>query len=161
MYLFSTVGIILWLAVIIVVVVGNWRVYEKAGQPGWACIIPIYSTLVLLKIVGKPWWWLFLMILPVFGAFSIVIVGPSIGMILLFISYISLVWIIWTLNMLSKSFGKSEGFTVGLVLLGCIFIPILGYGDAKYLGPFGDPVAFKAYQDQQNGFDFEKPQGTV
>jgi hypothetical protein len=49
-------------------------------------------------------------------------------------------------NMLSKSFGKDEGFTVGLVLLGIIFYPILGFGSAKYQGPYGDPVQYQAYQ---------------
>ena len=108
----------------------GWKLFEKAGQPGWACIIPIYSTLVLLRIVGKPWWWIFL------------------------ICFVPFVFAIWTLNMLSKSFGKSEGFTVGLLFLGFIFYPILALGDAKYLGPYGDPVAFKAAQTPQ--FDFEK-----
>jgi hypothetical protein len=56
--------------------------------------------------------------------------------------------------MLSKSFGKEEGFTVGLVLLGIVFFPILGFGDAKYLGPFGDKAAF----DAQNLKDFGKPE---
>ena len=108
----------------------GWKLFEKAGQPGWACIIPIYSTLVLLRIVGKPWWWIFL------------------------ICFVPFVFAIWTLNMLSKSFGKSEGFTVGLLFLGFIFYPILALGDAKYLGPYGDPVAFKAAQTPQ--FDFEQ-----
>ena len=61
------------------------------------------------------------------------------------------------LNMISKSFGKDEGFTVGLVLLGIIFWPILGFGSAKYLGPYGDPTAFRAYQEQHK-FDFENKQ---
>ena len=56
--------------------------------------------------------------------------------------------------MLSKSFGKEEGFTVGLVLLGIVFFPILGFGDAKYLGPFGDKTAF----DARNLDDFGKPE---
>ena len=55
--------------------------------------------------------------------------------------------------MISKSFGKDEGFTVGLVLLGIIFWPILGFGDAKYQGPFGDPVAYQAYQENMKESD--------
>ena len=57
--------------------------------------------------------------------------------------------------MISKSFGKDEDFTVGLVLPGIVFWPILGFGSAKYQGPFGDPVAYRAYQEQHQ-FDFEK-----
>jgi hypothetical protein len=56
--------------------------------------------------------------------------------------------------MISKSFGKDEGFTVGLILLGAIFWPILGFGSAKYQGPFGDPEAYRAYQEQHK-FEFE------
>ena len=71
------------------------------------------------------------------------------------IPYVGMIWSIWTYNMLSKSFGKSEGFTVGLVFLSIIFFPILAFGDAKYLGPYGDKAAFDAYGDK-NKFDFER-----
>jgi hypothetical protein len=57
--------------------------------------------------------------------------------------------------MLSKSFGKDEGFTVGLILLSPVFLPILGFGDARYLGPYGDPMAFK--QATMPQFDFDQP----
>ena len=96
--------------IILLVIIANWKIYEKANQPGWACIVPIYSTLVLLRIVGKPWWWLLLLIIP----------------------YIGLIWYIWTVNLLSKKFGKDEGFTIGLIFLPFIFYPILGFGNSKY-----------------------------
>lgn len=120
------------LALFVLLIASLWKIYEKAGQPGWACIIPIYNVIVLLRIVGKPWWWFFLLLIPV----------------------VNLIFAIWMTNMLSKSFGKDEGFTVGLVLLGIVFYPILGFGDARYLGPYGDPVAFQAAQNPQ--FDFDK-----
>lgn len=126
--------IIIWLAFVVFLIAAQWKVYEKAGQPGWACIIPIYNIYVLLKIVGKPGWWLIMMIIP----------------------GVNLIFAIWALNMLSKSFGKDEGFTVGLLFLGIIFYPILGFGDARYLGPYGDPQAFQAAQNPQ--FDFENNQ---
>ena len=66
-----------------------------------------------------------------------------------------ILWAWQNFNMISKSFGKDEGFTVGLILLGIVFWPILGFGDARYIGPYGDPVAFKAAQSPQ--FDFDKP----
>ena len=96
--------------IILLVIIANWKIYEKANQPGWACIVPVYSTLVLLRIVGKPWWWLLLLIIP----------------------YIGLIWHIWTVNLLSKKFGKDEGFTIGLIFLPFIFYPILGFGNSKY-----------------------------
>lgn len=103
--------------VFIVYIAAMWRIYEKAGKPGWAAIIPIYNIIVLLEIVGKPWWWLLLMLIPV----------------------VNIVFAVWMINLLSKSFGKSEGFTVGLILLGFIFYPILGFGNAEYKGPAGAP----------------------
>jgi hypothetical protein len=127
-----TFGIFSFL-LIIVVIAAQWKVFEKAGQPGWAAIIPIYSTLVLLRIIGKPWWWLLLFCIP----------------------FVNIIFAIWAINMLSKSFGKSEGFTLGLTLLSPIFIPILGFGDARYLGPYGNPTEFAAFQNK-NQFDFER-----
>lgn len=105
--------ILLYVAIIILAIAGMWKTYEKAGQPGWACLVPIYGVIILLRIVGKPWWWILLLLVP----------------------FVNLIIYVWVSNLLSKSFGKSEGFTVGLVLLGFIFFPILGFGDAKYQGP--------------------------
>jgi hypothetical protein len=127
--MFQLLLLLIW----VVVLVGNWKVYEKAGQPGWASIIPIYNFYILLKIVGKPTWWLIMLIIP----------------------GVNFIFGIWALNMLSKSFGKDEGFTIGMIVLSFIFIPILGFGDARYIGPYGDPAAFKAAQTPQ--FDFEQP----
>jgi hypothetical protein len=109
------IGIILYLAFIVLIIVSFWKVYTKAGKPGWACIIPIYSTLVLLEIVGKPWWWLLLMLIPI----------------------VNIVFLIWMINLLSKSFGKGVGFTIGLLILPIIFVPILGLGSATYQGAAG------------------------
>jgi hypothetical protein len=129
---FFTIWIIFCCCCAILGIVSQWIIYQKAGKPGWACIIPFYNIYVLLQIVGKPWWWLLLMLIP----------------------GVNIVFAIWAVNMLSKSFGKSEGFTVGLLLLGIIFYPILAFGGARYLGPYGDPAAFHAAQNPD--FDFEK-----
>ena len=134
---FSTSTLIIWIivciAIAVVVIAGMWKVFTKAGQPGWAAIIPIYNWYIMTKIGGKPGWWVFLLLIPL----------------------VNYVFLIWLYNMISKSFGKDEAFTVGLVILGIVFWPILGFGSAKYRGPFGDPVAYQAYQEQ-NKFDFEK-----
>ena len=119
----------------VILIISLWKIFQKAGYQGWEAIIPIYNIYILLKIVGKPWWWLLLMCIP----------------------YVGLVWQIWSYNMLSKSFGKTEGFTAGLVLLPFIFFPILGFGDARYLGHFGDKAAFDTYGNKSS-FDFERPQ---
>lgn len=104
-------------ALSILQIVATWRIYEKAGQPGWASIIPFYNFYVLLKIVGKPGWWLIWMFIPPAGF----VVG------------------IWVVNLLSKSFGKDVGFTLGLIFLSVIFYPILGFGNAEYQGSTGKP----------------------
>lgn len=110
-----------WCIIFLIVVISWWKIFEKAGQPGWKAIIPIYNFYILLKIVGKPGWWLILILIP----------------------FLNFVFIVWTYNMLSKSFGKDEAFTVGLVLLGFVFFPILGFGSAKYLGPYGNKQEFE------------------
>lgn len=103
------------LVIFVAVVVGLWKVYTKAGQPGWAAIIPIYNVYILLKIVGRPWWWLVLMFIPLIN----IIVGVVV------------------LLDLAKCFGKSVLYAIGMILLGFIFIPLLGFGDAQYRGPAG------------------------
>lgn len=111
-----------------------WKIFVKAGEEGWKALIPIYSFIVRQKIIGKPWWWIFLMIIP----------------------GVNIVFAVWAANMLSKSFGKDEGFTVGLLLLGFIFYPILAFGGAQYRGPFGDPQAFGNHRNGLQSFDFDR-----
>jgi hypothetical protein len=105
--------IIIW----VVMVVAHWKIYEKAGKPGWAAIVPIYNIIVLLEIVGKPVWWILLLLVPC----------------------VNIIFLVWITNLLSKSFGQSEGFTVGLLLLGIVFYPMLGFGNYQYVGPAGIP----------------------
>lgn len=107
------VGTIVYLAVIVLLIAAYWRIFSKAGQPGWAAIIPIYSTLVLLRIVGRPWWWLILLLIPL----------------------VNIVVLIIVVNDLSKSFGHGFLYTLGLLLLSIIFIPVLGFGGSRYAGP--------------------------
>ena len=112
---FGAFFLIIILAITVLIIIAEWKIYEKAGKPGWAILIPIYNLIVLLEIVGKPIWWIFLFLIP----------------------FVNIIFGIWVTNLLSKSFGKDEAFTVGLILLGIIFYPILGFGDAKYVGPAG------------------------
>ena len=96
-------------------IISFWRIFTKAGKPGWAALIPIYNLVVWMEIIGKPVWWV----------------------LLFFIPCVNFIFIIWSVNLLSKSFGQSEGFTIGLLLLGIIFYPILAFGNYQYLGPAG------------------------
>lgn len=101
---------IVWLAVVLLMVASLWKVFVKAGEPGWAAIVPIYNIFVLLKIAGKPGWWFILMLIPIVNFIVFIIVCVA----------------------LAERFGKGAGFGVGLGLLGIIFFPILGFGDAQY-----------------------------
>ena len=112
----EAVGIIIYLAIIVLIIASMWTVFSKAGKPGWASIIPIYNLIVLLEVVGKPWWWLLLMLIPIVNIIILIIVYHN----------------------LSLSFGKGGGFTVGLILLGFIFLPILAFSDVTYIGPGGN-----------------------
>ncbi|HYE55337.1 MAG TPA: DUF5684 domain-containing protein [Chitinophagaceae bacterium] len=105
--------LILYIALIVLMIASQWKLYVKAGEPGWAAIIPIYNMIVLLKIIGKPTWWIVLMLIPV----------------------VNLIFAIWAVNLLAKSFGKDSGFTLGMIFLPFIFYPVLAFGDAQYLGP--------------------------
>lgn len=111
---------VFYLAICVLLIVSGWKVFEKAGKPGWASIIPIYSLIVMLEIVGKPWWYIFMFLIPIYGWFILPIMLT---------------------HDLSKSFGKDVGFTIGLLLLGIIFYPILAFSkDIQYIGPAGRPA---------------------
>ena len=102
------------LAVLVLYIVSMWKIFVKAGKPGWAILIPFYNILVELEILGRPWWFLLLMIF-------IPIADFVIGIILMFD--------------MARVFGKSIGFGFGLLFLSFIFIPILAYSDAIFIGP--------------------------
>ena len=100
------------LVVALFMIVVMWKVFTKAGQPGWAILIPIYNVYVMLMIAGKPGWWLILMFVPVVN----IVIG------------------IMALAGFAGNFGKGGGFVVGLIFLPFIFFPILAFGSAKYKG---------------------------
>ncbi|MHC4884545.1 MAG: DUF5684 domain-containing protein [Planctomycetota bacterium] len=103
------------LAIVLLAIIGLWKTFSKAGEPGWGAIIPIYNIILMLKVAGKPLWWI----------------------ILLFIPLVNLIIIILTMVGIAKNFGKGAGFGIGLTFLGFIFFPILGFGDAQF-APTGD-----------------------
>jgi hypothetical protein len=105
--------LLVYLAIIVLMLVAAWKLFTKAGKPGWAAIIPIYNTIVMLEIVGRPIWWFFLMLIP----------------------FVNIVVLIMVTNDLARSFGKEVGWTIGLLLLPIIFYPMLAFGSAKYVGP--------------------------
>jgi hypothetical protein len=107
------IGGVVWLAIVVFLIASGWKIFTKAGKPGWAVIVPIYNIIVMLEIVGRPVWWILLLIIP-------------------FVNFI--VGILVAVD-LAKAFGKSVVFAVGLILLPFIFYPILGFGSATYSKP--------------------------
>jgi hypothetical protein len=99
-------------------IVSMWKIFTKAGQPGWACLIPIYNLYIMCKVAQKPGWWLLLMFVPFVNFIFLVLL--SVGM--------------------ARSFGKGAGFGLGILFLGFIFLPILAFGDARYQGATFSPL---------------------
>jgi Family of unknown function (DUF5684) len=104
---------VIYIAVIALMLVSMWKLFTKAGKPGWASIVPFYNNVVMLEIAGKPIWWFFM----------------------LFVPFANIVFAFLTLYHFSKSYGKAEGFSIGVALLSFVFIPLLAFSDAKYQGP--------------------------
>lgn len=110
---------VLYVVLIAILIASMWRVYTKAGKPGWAAVIPFYNFIVELEIIGRPVWWLVLMFIPFVNVVVAVIIA----------------------NDLSKSFGRGFGTTALLVILPFIGYPILAWGSATYIGPAaGNPT---------------------
>ena len=96
------------------VMVSQWKIYVKAGQPGWAALIPFYNIYILIKIIEKPMWWFLFIFVPILN----------------FLPYVQL----------GKKFGKGWGFGVGLILLSFVFFPILAFGDSVYRSSAGADI---------------------
>ncbi|MCK4311399.1 MAG: signal peptidase I [Candidatus Cloacimonetes bacterium] len=93
-------------------IITMWKIFVKAGKPGWACLIPDHSIVLIFDIVGRPGWWWFLLLIPIVNIIILIIVIFD----------------------FAKAFGKGVGFGFGLLLLGIIFYPILAFGSAEYIG---------------------------
>ena len=116
--LFSRGFALFWLAVLVIIIIGGWKVFEKAEQPGWAVLIPIYNLWILLKIVGRPGWWLLLYLIPLVNVVIAIIVAIDVA----------------------KAFGQSAVFGFVLIFLLCgIGYLILGFGNYRYVGPPNAP----------------------
>ena len=109
---FGPLESILVLAVTVLVLAGQWRVFAKAGHPGWASIVPIYNLYLWIKIAGHSGWWLLLYLFPLVGTVAHLIISID----------------------AAKAFGEDGLFGVGMWLLPFVFVPILGFGPAKYAG---------------------------
>ena len=116
---FAGMGVVAWIiyiAIAIFEIVAMWKLFEKAGKPGWAAIVPVYNLVVMFQIVGMNPWLILLLIVP----FVNFVATP----VLMILTYVKL----------AKAFGKGTGYAVGLIFLNAIFMPILAFSDAQYQG---------------------------
>lgn len=113
----SPIMVLFWLAFAVLMLVSLWKVFQKAGRPGWAAIVPIYNQLQSLWMVGRPWWWLLLICIP----------------------FIGIVFAVIATHDTSKAFGRGVGTTLLLLFLPFIGFPILAFGKDQYIGPVADP----------------------
>lgn len=93
-------------------IVTMWFLFEKSGEQGWISLIPIYNILIIIRISGKPWWWIFLLLIPV----------------------VNIVFLVLIYDGLSDAFGKTDGFTVGLFCLTIIFMAIIAFDKSEFQG---------------------------
>ncbi|MDF1563660.1 MAG: DUF5684 domain-containing protein [Deltaproteobacteria bacterium] len=106
------VVLLIQLAIAVLMIASMWKIFVKAGQPGWAAIVPIYNAVVLLQVAGKPIWWI----------------------VLFFIPLVNFVIAILVMVALAERFGKGVGFAILMLLLPFVGYPMLGFGDAQYQG---------------------------
>ena len=106
-------GLVCWLILVVLIVAGFWKTFEKAGQPGWAAIIPIYNIYVLMKVAGRPGWWLLLYFIPIVNIIIPILIGIDVA----------------------QKFGKDTLYGILLLwLLMPIGFLLLGFSDAEYMG---------------------------
>jgi ABC-type sulfate transport system permease subunit len=109
----ASVGGIISFLIGVLMIAAMWKLFTKANRAGWKAIIPIYNTYIMLKIVGRPGWWLVLLLIP----------------------FVNIIFAFILAHDIAQAYGKGMGFTIGLILLPIIFLPILGFGSSQYAGP--------------------------
>ncbi|GAC1315376.1 MAG: DUF5684 domain-containing protein [Chloroflexota bacterium] len=108
----SIVSVVVWLGITAFFIVASWKVFEKAGVPGWVSLVPIYNFVTLMQISGRSGWWVLALCVP-------------------FLNFFVAIRLVFDL---AKAYGQGVGFGFGLLLLAPIFMPILAFGNARYVG---------------------------
>lgn len=128
------VAVLLVIVLYVLYVIGYWKIFSKAGEPGWKSIVPFLNAHTEFKVTWKTsmfWLWLVLVVLAaIFGTN-----GNDQGFIASVLGIAIAVLHIVACSKMSKAFGKGVGYTIGLVFLEPFFIMALGFGDAVYQGP--------------------------
>ena len=114
----NTIRAILALGFSIIFFAGVWKAFQKANEPGWAGIVPIYNVYVMIKIGENKWWWLILLVIPLINVIALLKINIDVA----------------------KAFGQGLGFGVGLAVLPYIFWPLLGFGGYQYRSQSAQPA---------------------
>jgi uncharacterized membrane protein YhaH (DUF805 family) len=107
----SVIFALISIALIIFLIASLWKVFTKAGKPGWFCLIPFFNLFVMVQIAGRPWWWFLLFFVPIINMIVSIIIPFD----------------------MAKRFGKGIGFGFGLLFLSFIFYPIIAFDDSVYI----------------------------
>ena len=126
----SLFTLLLLLAIVIVTLVGKWKVYAKLGMPGWYSLIPVYSDYKLCERVrgGEENKTFLMTYLIVLICSWVLCWAPAVNWILIIAQFVMNIIV---LNDLARTFGKEPAYTIGLVLLGIVFWPMLGFGESE------------------------------
>lgn len=125
---------LIMLALTVFLIAACWKIFVKAGEPGWASLIPIYNMMVLAKIAGKEEWYGLLCLIPVAGIIFAIIIWAGV----------------------CERFGKGGGYVIGILLLPYVFIPMLGFGSAQYQGGGGNYGRRRSRRDYDEDEDEEE-----
>jgi hypothetical protein len=118
-----------YLVILAYVGVCGWMIFRKAGEAGWKALVPIWNTLIVLKMVGRPWWWIFLLLIPYLNFVLLLAIAVDMG----------------------RSFGKGSLFSIGLLtFLWPVGAGMLAFGSARYLGP--GAIDHPGYQGSSGGY---------
>ena len=113
LFVFILISCVAALLLAIPVFVGMWKSFQKAGKPGWAALIPIYNSYVMVQIAGRPLWWF---------------------VVICFVPFVNIVFAIMLLLNIARAFGKDVGYMLLLLFFPFVGWPLLGLGSAKYQG---------------------------
>lgn len=149
-----TIFVLIGLVLAIITIIAEWKLLKKAGQPGWASLIPVYNVYKIFQLsyAETKQFWIYLILSIAAGIFSAIgqNIAQSGGNPILFsllslAASIAVLVVFIRLNLcLAKAFGRGTGFAVGLILLNFIFMLILGFGADKYVGPLAQKAAPEA-----------------
>lgn len=136
--LFGIFSVPFTIVFLVLEIAADWMIFQKAGEPGWKSIIPVYNGYVSYRIVWRTeFFWINLVLSAAANSMMSWYNGGGsalIGVFAFVLSVLAAVFEILYAIKTARAFGKGTGFILGLIFLNPIFRIILGFGSAQYLG---------------------------